>query len=300
VNCLDAETLAAWMDGGLSGAALDDVQSHVAGCARCQALVGAMGRTRVAVPPTQSERAPRWWLAWAVPLTAAATAAAIWIAVPRQTNVAPPASTPRAEQKQEATAPAAPPSSAAPSPNEIAAPKAAPQLQGRARPAETPPSARREAANEVAQPKLDTLSETASAPPAAPPAASSPAIAPPATASPSAAAARRGGIAGQIQARTMAAVAANSFCGNGWPPPPAEAGREITAGSAPSADVCWMAGRGGTVLRSTDHQTWQRANFPEPVDLSAINSTDARMATVVTIDGRTFTTSDGGATWAAR
>ena len=28
MNCLDAETLAAWFDGGLSGAALEDVRSH--------------------------------------------------------------------------------------------------------------------------------------------------------------------------------------------------------------------------------------------------------------------------------
>jgi hypothetical protein len=47
VNCLDAETLAAWFDGGLSGAALDDVQSHVATCPvvrRSSAQWAARGR----------------------------------------------------------------------------------------------------------------------------------------------------------------------------------------------------------------------------------------------------------------
>jgi hypothetical protein len=289
VNCLDAETLAVWMDGGLSGAALEDVQSHVADCARCQALVGAMGRTRAAVPPTQSERAPRWWLAWAVPLTAAATAVAIWVAVPRHPEVAvspSPASSVQKKASPQSTAPTA----AAPPTAEPAAPKATPQLQARARAAAPPPPPppRREAANDVAQPKLDTLSETASVP-SAPPAAPSPA-----------AAEQRGGIAGQIQARTMAALAANNLCGAAWSAPPADLGREITAGSAPSADVCWMAGRSGIVLRSTDHQTWQRVNFPETVDLSAINATDVRTATVVTTDGRTFVTSDGGSSWTQR
>ena len=44
-SCLDAETLAAWIDGGLSGSELAVAESHVADCARCQALVGALVRT---------------------------------------------------------------------------------------------------------------------------------------------------------------------------------------------------------------------------------------------------------------
>jgi photosystem II stability/assembly factor-like uncharacterized protein len=58
-----------------------------------------------------------------------------------------------------------------------------------------------------------------------------------------------------------------------------------------------MVGRAGTVLRSTDHQTWQRLNVPESVDLSRVTASDALSATVVTSDGRTFSTSDGGMTW---
>jgi hypothetical protein len=294
VNCLDPETLAAWMDGGLSGAALEDVRSHVADCVRCQALVGAMGRTRVAVPPTQPERARRWWLAWAVPLSAAATAAAIWVAVPRHPDLSVAPSPTQSLQKQEASpqgaaaASATPPKGAQPAAEPVV-PKAAPQPQARARAraAETPAPARREAANEVAQQKADALSETVSTPSAAP-------------AAPPAAAGRSAGVGAQIQARTMAAATANSFCGGSWPAPPADVGREITTGSAPSADVCWMAGRNGIVLRSTDHQIWQRVTFPENVDLSTINATDARTATVVTVDGRTFSTSDGGVTWTQR
>ena len=91
MNCLDAETLAAWMDGGLTGAALEDVRAHVADCERCQALVGAMGATRTAIPATEPQRAPRRWLIWGVPLAAATTAIAIWVAIPeqRQPPVAP-------------------------------------------------------------------------------------------------------------------------------------------------------------------------------------------------------------------
>jgi len=51
------------------------------------------------------------------------------------------------------------------------------------------------------------------------------------------------------------------------------------------------------VLRSTDHQTWQRMSVPQSGDLSRITATDARTATVTAADGRTFSTSDGGVTW---
>jgi hypothetical protein len=37
--------------------------------------------------------------------------------------------------------------------------------------------------------------------------------------------------------------------------------------------------------------------FPEAVDLAGIQATDARNASVKTVDGRTFVTPDGGLTW---
>jgi photosystem II stability/assembly factor-like uncharacterized protein len=58
-----------------------------------------------------------------------------------------------------------------------------------------------------------------------------------------------------------------------------------------------MVGRGGTVLRSTDRENWQRLNIPQAPDLSAISATDARTATVTAADGRTFSTADGGLNW---
>src|SRR5262245_57898501 len=96
-ECLDAETLAAWADGELSGAALEMAQTHVADCRRCQAMVGAFARTEAAAPvPTAApaaEPSMRRWLNWLVPLTATAAALAIWIAVPRNTQVSRPAAT---------------------------------------------------------------------------------------------------------------------------------------------------------------------------------------------------------------
>jgi photosystem II stability/assembly factor-like uncharacterized protein len=71
----------------------------------------------------------------------------------------------------------------------------------------------------------------------------------------------------------------------------------MRAGAAPDARVCWLAGVAGVVLRTTDGATWTRIPFPEAADLASIRATDASHATVTTVDGRHFTTRDGGASW---
>src|SRR5262249_61650214 len=71
----------------------------------------------------------------------------------------------------------------------------------------------------------------------------------------------------------------------------------LAAGSSPMPSVCWLVGSGGTVLVTADGRSWRRVAFPEAVDLIAIRATDAQSATVTTADGRTFSTTDGGATW---
>jgi hypothetical protein len=293
VNCLDAETLAAWFDGGLSGAALDEVRSHVATCARCQALVGVMGRTRAAVPVPQPERNPRWWLGWAVPAAAAATAVVIWIAVPHQTNVAVNPSPAPALQKQEASPQSTLPP--APAQAESAAPAAAPApaRQTRAKADAAPPAATPQAANaanDALQQAPASLNETVSVRPAA---------APPAAAERREEAERPGAAAGQRQLQARAAFA-NTLCGPMWPAPPSDVAAQVTAGASPSTVVCWIVGRAGTVLRSTDQRTWQRLTFPLTVDLTSVTATDAQSASVVTADGRTFSTVDAGVTWIQR
>ena len=105
--CLDAETLAAWADGGLSSEELESAELHVADCARCQAMVAGIVRSAANAP--LPEPAPRRWLAWLVPLTAAAAALAIWVAVPRGPGVTPQSvAENRNPTAQEKTQPAAP------------------------------------------------------------------------------------------------------------------------------------------------------------------------------------------------
>jgi len=79
--CLDAETLAAWADGGLSVKAAAAVERHASSCARCTAVLAAMERSAPAASSTHAWTPARVFR-WLAPLAAAATAVAIWIAVP--------------------------------------------------------------------------------------------------------------------------------------------------------------------------------------------------------------------------
>jgi hypothetical protein len=71
----------------------------------------------------------------------------------------------------------------------------------------------------------------------------------------------------------------------------------LTAGAAPSRDVCWLVGPAGIIVLTTDGVTWQRVAFPHAISLVAVRATDGSNATVTAADGRTFTTTDGGKNW---
>ena len=248
-----------------------------------------MGRTRAAVAQPQPERSPKWWFAWAVPAAAAATAAAIWVAIPEQTNVAlnsPPAPSLQKQEASEASPPSPPPPPAEAAPEQPRATAAAPSREARAKEADAaaPAAAPTQSANDALQ-SPGLLNEAVSVRPAAPT---------PAAAERRDEAGQQGAAAGQLQAR---AAFANNSCGPAWPVPPSDVMGLITAAASPSADVCWMVGRAGTVLRSTDHQSWRRVNIPQAVDLLRITAMNAQTATVVAAGGRTFSTSDGGMTW---
>jgi hypothetical protein len=81
-RCLDAEMLAAWIDGDLTAADVSAAEAHVSSCARCQAMVAAIVRST----PPATAAVPWWRRGWAlgalVPLTAGAAAIAIYIATP--------------------------------------------------------------------------------------------------------------------------------------------------------------------------------------------------------------------------
>ena len=88
--------------------------------------------------------------------------------------------------------------------------------------------------------------------------------------------------------------------GKSWTAVPTGIDAEWTAGAAPTPTAFWIVGRGGMVARSTDGRAFERIPFPELTDLSAVQATDAQTATVSSADGHTFTTTDGGRSWARR
>lgn len=104
----------------------------------------------------------------------------------------------------------------------------------------------------------------------------------------------------RLRGSSTAAVERSSDGGTTWLPVPIPVTPLLAGGSAPANTVCWLAGRAGTVLLSTDGTTFRQVTKPVDADLVSVRATDARSATVRTADGRTFMTIDGGVTWTPR
>ena len=185
----------------------------------------------------------------------------------------------------------------------------------------------RERESDVAQPRLETIT------PAAPPAAAPPAAAPSAaatapeptagnaTSAARAAAstpARRGlGNAPLLAARAIAApeirspnasmrwrildsgrqIKRTTNGGLRWDAAMLSSPAVITNGMSPAPSICWIVGRGGAVYVTSDGLRFVRVAFPESIDLLSVTATDDRHATVMSADGRSFRTDDGGMSW---
>jgi hypothetical protein len=76
---------------------------------------------------------------------------------------------------------------------------------------------------------------------------------------------------------------------------------ELLAGSAPNEGVCWIVGRSGTILRTTDGgRHWRKVLSPIGGDVAAVQAVDALLATISDADkSARFVSHDGGATWEA-
>ena len=85
--CLNAETLAAWADGGLDRQERAAVETHAAGCEDCLAMMASLARVEhasdaAAVVSPPARRFPA--LSWLVPVVAVAAAVVVWVAVPQR------------------------------------------------------------------------------------------------------------------------------------------------------------------------------------------------------------------------
>jgi len=288
----------------LSGRDLEAAQSHVADCARCQAVLSALVHTfrPDGVKGVHDAPMPRRWLAWFVPLTAAAAAVAIWVAVPRGPAGEPPQVAEVHTQPAERAAPATP----APA-IQLQQSETTKKQEPAAAKRDVPHGRSEELASGLSKDadrrELDRLSAPAP-PPAAPPAAAAEARqtfqetsanavaqkAAPVTTLRSVAVAPQWRITGTTLERS-------TDRGSTWTAVTTGVEVEWTALSSPSPDVCWVVGRQGVVLRTINGESFSRVTFPEITNLSAVTAADAQAATVTVSDGRAFTTADGGVTW---
>src|SRR5688572_23037213 len=280
--CLEAETLTAWTDGSLSPVEQAAVEAHAADCERCLSVLAAIART---TPPPTGVRRPSWLsVRWLAPVTAAAVAVAVLVIVQERSRPVPlPAPPPTlAVDAVKPSDPAAQP--------ERDAPAAANSLE---RKAESSPASRalkdqsetRQAAKSPAVGAVAGVPQAASPAQPAPPAAVAP---PPAGLEPRQerfqAAARdalgapavivspdanvRWRLAGRDVERSIDG-------GRTWQLQATGSDGELLAGAAPAPTVCWIVGRRGLVLLSTDGATWRRLPVPDAtIDLVGVTARD--------------------------
>ena len=282
-SCPDAETLAAWADGGLNAQAAAAVESHASTCAHCIAVIAAMERGAPA--PAEPVWAPARLFRWLVPLTAAVTAVAIWIAVPdRRIATVQPAPAHDSAAVEPGT-PKAEPASPDPEPGtgrpEPGAPRAFTQPAPSARvddPAiDTQLQLRDEMRRESAA--AEALGAASAPPPvAAPPSVSTDALAENAT---TAAPAQRPALAARVAITSESISPLNEL-------------------------FRWRVVGNISIERSTDGgKTWTKtipipgvvpAN-PSALTIRSIRAISDVSATATTSDGRDFYTSNGGLSW---
>lgn len=322
-NCLDAETLAAWMDGGLDASAMASAEAHVASCARCQALVATSVRgANDAAGAVGAPSILHWWK-WLAPLAAGAAAVTLWMVVPGQRDVA------------MAPIPPAAPSAAvesvtpAPAPQQAPAESSAPVRPSRDTNANQAANAQREEFSAKAREDRSQLRDASEPPrkaeapqalqetitvtqpsPVAGATASSPAPPEPARpAAPPAATLERSArqsmttveigspVPAQRWRATPAGIERSQDGGATWTLVRSAGAERITGGASPSAGTCWLIGQAGVVLLTTDGATFTRVDVPDRSDVMSIAAADARTATVTLSNGRVFRTDDGGRTW---
>jgi hypothetical protein len=324
--CVEADEVAAWVDGGLQPAEAAAVEAHVSSCARCQAMMATLVRTApvVSAPgiwarilPGRTGRGVRWL----VPVAGVAAALAVYVATrPEAPAPALESIDSRVAQSESSVAdgrllagPASEPAEALPSREGLDKDASAPPASPAAPSGTTSPAAGPTTAEAV----RDRLS--APAPDAVPP-GSIPqvAAAPPAPAAPPVAAAapaprveaREGTAARLGDVTTVVGTGTNRWRitggrveysnddGTTWRQ--TSGVTRVVAGAAAAVPdaVCWMVGPEGAVFVTVDGSRFSRVASPAAIDLTRVVASDGQTATVFATDGRAFTTRDQGATWA--
>jgi hypothetical protein len=310
-ECADAESLAAYSDRSLATAHRERLEAHFADCMRCQVLLADIARADESARGARAESAVPWYRKWrvAIPAFAAVAAVVIFVAMRRPVNEgAPPTDqiaaiskneAPRADfaAEEPASAPAAPaPPTAALASNAIAMnePK-------------TVTAPRAEAFG-------GALLSRMAASGAAPAGGSAGAMTAKAAAPQAAAGGMMSSDAAIANARVFVTIATpdrsvmwlvgaggliRRMSPHGTQVQQSGVSSDLLAGAAPSATVCWVVGKKGTIIRTIDGEHWQTVTAPTADDLKTVTASSADDAMITTAGGKRFATSDGGASWHA-
>jgi Photosynthesis system II assembly factor YCF48 len=95
-------------------------------------------------------------------------------------------------------------------------------------------------------------------------------------------------------------VARSGDGGANWKIESLETSSRLLAGSAPTGKICWVVGEHSAIYRTTDGTTWTAVQPPAASDVGAFTKIEAKddlIAMVTAVDGRKFSTTDGGKTW---
>lgn len=272
-NHVPAEALAAWAEGRLAAAEAATVETHLSSCVSCQEMLAVFARTDLqnvesGFSRTSSAAFHRSWFRWrwAVPVAVAATAAAIWVAVPND---------PGEDEFERTVAPAIEERAAAPA-RPASADSSAPLPPEKST---TPVESRRDAAGSGFEDRAEKQASSANerdqdlkreAPPAAAEAARAPDAPPPSE---------------QARLRSETFIDAQRQAA-------------ITEATSPDPLVRWRIIPPARLERSTDGgNTWEPVSLPQPINLAAVRAPSATTAIVTAADGRQFRTDDQGRTW---
>ena len=308
---VEPEALAAWSEGALASNEARQVEAHLADCAMCQEMLAVFARTE---PPhavssgvgsvrsrfrsvvsgfltaaASAKVVSRTNWRWAVPLAAAATVAAIWVAIPEEertaqlnpTAAAPAVSEPASPPVESVSADAAAANSAK---QQAARPDApAGSLSDRVEPEARAEKAEQEKADQFASSRaLDAKERDQDLKAEAAP------LAPPTAAAQAAARAPAAPQTAQEQNRSRAEGEATSLLRQASP-------LEVVS---PDPQVRWRIVPTGRLERSTNAgKTWEAVTLPQPVNVTAVRAPSATTAIVTAADGRQLRTDDQGKTW---
>ncbi len=327
-DCPDASELAAFYDGALAPLERARMQGHLDSCARCQAMLAAMARADDdGDPELAPKRAFEWRRLLGFGLPAAAVAAIAIMVVVRTRSISQPPTNQLAMNSATAEAPALSAISAAPAAGGAEAPRpqgeplaSAESAKGGsaafgnspappAPPAAAPPANASASGSSMSTAAIGGVSRrrelaAATAPMAAAPSAlilaeeATPSMQdsahrPPNTTftveSPDHLATWVIGPGGSIVKHTHRGRTFTQTSG---------VNVELLAASAPSPRTCWIVGRKGTLLRTRDGGGyWENVMSPTSEDIVHVRAADAHNAVIRTADGKSYATTDGGATW---